>query len=429
MVATNPPGTNFANDQANGYVIADGFGGPNNGPATFPNGIQGAETIADLTVTGSSTFPAQTVVAAGTSQGTATAIPLHSTLIAVSTTTSSEGVKLPTAATGREYTVLAPTTKGVKVYGGAAGQLINTATTATTAYAMASGQGATFYGVNATHWRTTPLTDPGTFEALNATGLATLSGGQTLSGAYKQLTTTVAAAGATQGTATAIAAGAASVVVTVTASSEGVKLPTAATGRQIELIPPNTFGAKVYGGAAGQLINAGTTATTAYTMASGKPVVFYAVDATHWRATSVSSVTGTTGTFTGLISGSNGLTVSAGLATLSGGLTLTGAMKEALTAIASTGVTQGTAAAIAATAVLVRVSGASAAGVKLPTAATGKLVTIFGPIGHSAKVYGAAAGQLINAATTATTAFVVATVRPTTFIGVDTTHWQALKSA
>ena len=35
--------------------------------------------------------------------------------------------------------------------------------------------------------------------------------------------------------------------------------------------------------AAGQLINANTTATTAFVMASGQPLQFYAVDKTHWR--------------------------------------------------------------------------------------------------------------------------------------------------
>jgi hypothetical protein len=94
-----------------------------------------------------------TVAAAGASLGTATAIPAGAQIVNVTTTTSAEGVKLPTAGTGRRVTLLTPTTKGYKVYGAAAGQLINAATTATTAYAMTTLHPATFIGLNATHWR------------------------------------------------------------------------------------------------------------------------------------------------------------------------------------------------------------------------------------------------------------------------------------
>ena len=359
------------------------------------------------------------VAAAGATQGTATAIAAAIALAIVSVTASTEGVKLPTAATGKEVTVLAPLTKGFKTYGGAAGQLINANTTATTAFAVVSGQAVTFRGVDATHWRASLASQTGNFGTLNATGLATLSGGLSATGAQKEAVTVVAAAGATQGTATAIPAAAATVNVTTTTSSEGVRLPTASTGRQITVLPPLTLGVKVYGGAAGQLINSGTTATTAYVAGSGKPVEFYAVDATHWRvynpATALSVTT----------------LAASGLATLSGGMTLSGgAVKEGLTVVSLAGVTQGTAGAIPSTAVLVRVSGTTSAnGVKLPTVATGRIVEILGIVGHSFKVYAAAAGQVINAATTATTAYVQATVRPTRFIGVDTAHWQALKSA
>ncbi len=114
-------------------------------------------------------------------------------------------------------------------------------------------------------------------------------GGQNLSapiitGPLQGIAVTVAAAGATQGTATAIPASAIVVNVTTTTSAEGVKLPTASTGRVIFL---NGGGGtnklfKVYGGAAGQLINAGTTATTAFVMASLKPCVFLGISATRW---------------------------------------------------------------------------------------------------------------------------------------------------
>lgn len=112
---------------------------------------------------------------------------------------------------------------------------------------------------------------------------ATLSGGLAVAGAQSTAVVTVAAAGATQGAATAIPATAVTVNVTATASTEGVKLPTASTGRRITLIPPTTKGFKAYGAAAGQLINAATTATTAYAMTTNHPATFIAVSATLWR--------------------------------------------------------------------------------------------------------------------------------------------------
>lgn len=113
---------------------------------------------------------------------------------------------------------------------------------------------------------------------------ASFPNGSTVSGAQKGSLITVAAAGATQGTATQIAAAAYIVNVTVTASTEGVRLPTPSTGREMTLLTPTTKGYKVYTAAAGQVINAATTATTAYAVATLKPVTFYGVDATHWRA-------------------------------------------------------------------------------------------------------------------------------------------------
>src|SRR6185312_9584904 len=97
---------------------------------------------------------------------------------------------------------------------------------------------------------------------LTATGAAAFTGGVTLGGVQVDQLTTVAAAGASLGTATAIPITANTVVVTVTASTEGVKLPVASTGRSITILANPTVGNKVYGAAAGQLIGANTTATT-----------------------------------------------------------------------------------------------------------------------------------------------------------------------
>ena len=150
-----PSGTNFGNANLNGYLTADGFlGSPsttdtNNQvlstqPAKFPNGS---------TVSGAQVGSLTTVAAAGATQGTATPIAQGAYIVNVTVTTSTEGVQLPTPSTGRELTLLTPTTKGYKVYTRAAGQVINAATTATTAFAMTTLKPVTFYGVDTTHWR------------------------------------------------------------------------------------------------------------------------------------------------------------------------------------------------------------------------------------------------------------------------------------
>lgn len=161
-------GTNLTVPQfANGYVTADGFLGAqstadiNNQrlstqPALTPNGITSTGIITatgGVAITGAQSGGLTTVAAAGATQGTATAIPASAYIVNVTVTVSTEGVKLPTASTGREITLLTPTTKGYKVYGAAAGQLINANTTATTAYAVSTLKPVTFYGVDTTHWR------------------------------------------------------------------------------------------------------------------------------------------------------------------------------------------------------------------------------------------------------------------------------------
>lgn len=95
---------------------------------------------------------------------------------------------------------------------------------------------------------------------------------------------TVAAAGASAGTATALPSTTAyNVMVTVTASTEGVKLPAAATGLRFLIMPSTTVGVKVYANAAGQSIGTGTTNTTAVTVALNTATKFLAVSKTKWR--------------------------------------------------------------------------------------------------------------------------------------------------
>lgn len=135
--------------------------------------------------------------------------------------------------------------------------------------------------INNQRLSTQPVLTP---NGITSTGLATFTGGATYGGAQKDVLITVAAAGATQGTATAIPATANLVNVTVTASTEGVALPACSTGRTIVLLTPTTKGYKVYSNAAGTVINAATTATTAFAMTTLHPCTFVGVDTTHWRA-------------------------------------------------------------------------------------------------------------------------------------------------
>lgn len=93
------------------------------------------------------------VAAAGASQGTATQIPGNPGLVFVTVTASTEGVKLPTPATGKRLTMVASATVGNKVYPAAAGQSIGTATTATTAFALALNTSTQFIATSATKWR------------------------------------------------------------------------------------------------------------------------------------------------------------------------------------------------------------------------------------------------------------------------------------
>ena len=121
------------------------------------------------------------------------------------------------------------------------------------------------------------LTVQGTLTATGGT-----SGGGAASGANLQKITTVAAAGATLGTATAISSAAREVYATATASTEGVKLPTAVTNTLIRVWASAAVGVKVYAAAAGQKIGAATTATTAVAIAKNTATSFLAINATNW---------------------------------------------------------------------------------------------------------------------------------------------------
>ncbi len=93
---------------------------------------------------------------------------------------------------------------------------------------------------------------------------------------------TLLPAGASVGTAVPVVGFKSVIFTSLTASTKGVKLPTAVTGLSVLIINGATFGVKVYANAAGQSIGAGTTNTTAVVLAINKATVYFAVSATKW---------------------------------------------------------------------------------------------------------------------------------------------------
>lgn len=100
----------------------------------------------------------------------------------------------------------------------------------------------------------------------------------TLSGQIVVVPQILAAAGATQGTAGVITGS--YVIVTVTASTQGVKLPTAATGKYVQVFCPGTKGVLVYPFAGDKISTASTNASVLLVL--DKANIYVAKDAITW---------------------------------------------------------------------------------------------------------------------------------------------------
>lgn len=98
-------------------------------------------------------------------------------------------------------------------------------------------------------------------------------------GTQKGSVAVIAAAGATQGSATLIGA-VLNVIVTATASTEGVKLPVATTGREVRIFSSGTVGALVYPNTNGKIESSSTN--TAVLIAAGKGNLYVAKNTTQW---------------------------------------------------------------------------------------------------------------------------------------------------
>jgi hypothetical protein len=121
-----------------------------------------------------------------------------------------------------------------------------------------------------------------TVTTLGASGASTLAATSVTDFTQNGLVVTtpqiLAAAGATQGNAGVITKS--TVIVTVTASTQGVKLPTAATGKRFQVFCPGTVGVKVYPNTNDKLSTAATNA--AVLLVADKANTYVAKDATTW---------------------------------------------------------------------------------------------------------------------------------------------------
>ena len=138
-------------DRVNGLVAGTLTG---SWAGTF-NGAMGGTTpaaasVTDFTQNGINVTTPQVLAAAGASQGNAGAITKSTCIVTV--TSSAQGVKLPTAATGKRVSVFVPGTVGVKVYPGTGARIDAVATN--TAQALVAGKANLFLARDSTRWIT-----------------------------------------------------------------------------------------------------------------------------------------------------------------------------------------------------------------------------------------------------------------------------------
>lgn len=100
----------------------------------------------------------------------------------------------------------------------------------------------------------------------------------TQNGVFTRTIQTLAAAGATQLDAGAITKS--TVVVTVTASTQGVRLPAAAAGKEVRVAVPGLVGVLVYPATSDAIGSA--SADAGVLLAAGKMNIYQAIDATTW---------------------------------------------------------------------------------------------------------------------------------------------------
>lgn len=294
-------------------------------------------SVGDITVTGSFIVGVDaSVTAAGTTQGTATA--LTKTYNIVNTASANQGVKLPDAVTGTRVTIFNSTTATIKVWP-YTNESINDLS-ANTALTLGSEKGRDFVAVSATQWQSTDEGDAVVATTIDASGLASLDGGidvdgaftvadstgnvdtsgtltvdglssldggidvngsnftvatdgdvatagdlsvtgtTTLSGDLKYgVTASITAAGSDQGTATALTE--TINIVTSASTNQGVKLKSAVAGLKVEIYNSTSAEIKVYPNTSDSID--GGIANTARTLAGNGSMVLVCKDSTNWQ--------------------------------------------------------------------------------------------------------------------------------------------------
>jgi len=212
------------------------------------------------------------VTAAGTTQGTATA--LTKTYNIVQTATSNQGVVLPDASTGIKITVYNSTAVNIKVYPASSESIDGGSLDAPVV--VRPDNVIDLIATSATSWQSL-LPD---LDDLNVTTVTT-SGDVTIGGHTQfGVTAAIGTAGSDQGTATALVE-TLSVITTNAASTQGVKLPTAVSGRTVTVFNATATDCKLYPNSSDS-INGGS-ANASITLPANTSYTLSCKDSTDWR--------------------------------------------------------------------------------------------------------------------------------------------------
>lgn len=213
-------------------------------------------------------YSSQSGMTAFSTGGITNAVKVSATISNFATVAAAaDSAILPKATAGAVYFVSNNGAFALQMFGNGSDTIDGIA--GATGISMPAGQDLIFVCCVAGQWDGYGANDVGVFTAL------------TISGFFTQVPQLIVSAGATQGGATAITSSKA-IVTTATASSKGVRLPTASTGLEVEVGNAGpTFGTKVYPATGGK-IGAAATNITDTVLAANKVNRYIAVNKTFW---------------------------------------------------------------------------------------------------------------------------------------------------
>ena|SRR6056300_382593 len=212
------------------------------------------------------------VTAAGTTQGTATA--LTKTYNIVQTATANQGVVLPDASTGVKITVYNSTSVNIKVYPASSESIDGGSLDAPVV--VRPDNVVDLIATSATSWQSL-LPD---LDDLDVTTVTT-SGDVTIGGQIQHgVTAAIGTAGSDQGTANALVE-TLSVITTNAASTQGVKLPTAVAGRTVTVFNATATDCKLYPNSSDSID--GGSENASITLPANTSYTLSCKDSTDWR--------------------------------------------------------------------------------------------------------------------------------------------------